>query len=73
MNLVTRTTFSCQGCTKRYVGCHSTCKKYKEEKLRYDNETEGIKKTKQQDRDVIGFLAISTYKTKRMPIPDRTK
>ena len=34
---------------------------------------EGIKKTKQQDRDVIGFLAISTYKTKRMPIPDRTK
>ena len=73
MNLVTRTTFSCQGCKERYVGCHSTCKIHKEEKEKYDNDVARIKKEKQNDRDVIGFLAISTYKTKRMPIPDRTK
>lgn len=73
MNLVTRSTFSCQGCDKRQVGCHSTCKEYKEEKSKYNNKVEEIKKTKQYDSEVIGFLAISTYKTKRMPIPERTK
>lgn len=34
----------CKGCTKRFVGCHSTCKDYKDAKE--DNE-----KRKQWERD----------------------
>lgn len=26
----------CKGCTKRYVGCHSTCEMYKEQKIKND-------------------------------------
>lgn len=73
MNLVTRTTFSCNGCTKRYVGCHSTCKIHKEEKEMYDNKVKTIKKAKHDESDVIGFLTVSMLKTKRLPIPERTK
>lgn len=73
MNIVTRSAFSCQGCKVRHVGCHSTCKIHKEEKETYNNKVKEIRKEKHRDSDVIGFLAVSTYKTKRMSVPERTK
>ena len=30
------TKFSCKGCDERYVGCHSTCEKYIQEKIAHN-------------------------------------
>ena len=30
--------FSCQGCGKRFPGCHDTCEKYKAEKAAYNEK-----------------------------------
>ena len=35
---------NCQGCTKRHVGCHSSCEKYKELKQRYKELSENRQK-----------------------------
>ena len=32
--------FSCKNCTERYVGCHSTCPKYLQEKAEHDRVKE---------------------------------
>ena len=73
MNLVTRTTFSCQGCKIRHVGCHSTCKIHKEEKEKYNNDVAKIKKAKQNHSDIIGFFTMSMLKTQKKPVQDRIK
>ena len=38
----------CYECTKRGVGCHTTCEEYKAEKAKLDEETKVIKKRKDE-------------------------
>lgn len=73
MNLITRSVFSCNGCKIRHIGCHSTCKIHKEEKEKYNNDVAKIKKAKQRESDIAGFLTLSMLKIQRKPIPVRTK
>lgn len=40
----------CNGCIKRFVGCHSTCKGYKKAKEKHDRITADYRKTKDADK-----------------------
>ena len=35
---MTMVNFSCRFCQERYVGCHSTCEKYKQERAELDRQ-----------------------------------
>ena len=43
---------NCNKCENRTVGCHSTCKKYIEDRARYDE----IKERERKDNDITGYL-----------------
>lgn len=40
----------CRGCEKRFVGCHSICIDYQNQKKHLDEETEKIRKKKDFER-----------------------
>lgn len=47
----------CMYCTTdRHIGCHSTCKRYIDEKAEYDKKQAEIRKRKQLKRDVDGYI-----------------
>lgn len=43
----------CWNCTDRVVGCHTTCKKYKEEKADYDKKQKEIREKHKCVTDII--------------------
>lgn len=56
--------FSCKGCEKRHLGCHSSCAKYKIFKAVYLHEK---KKEKDYNRDTDRtWRYINSYARKRM-------
>lgn len=54
---------ACHHCTKRFVGCHSTCKEYKEDKERHN----ALMKKANEDMDarLYDFDASAKRKDKR--------
>lgn len=44
--------FSCHGCQKRSMGCHSSCEIYKEERARYDARKAEIDKKRSVDHAI---------------------
>jgi hypothetical protein len=50
--------FSCKDCRKRFVGCHSICKEYKEDKERHD----ALMKKANEGRDANIYSAIHANK-----------
>lgn len=56
---------ACHHCTKRVIGCHSTCKEYKEEKERNDK----LKAAANSDKDARLYeynLMINRHNKKAM-------
>lgn len=47
----------CKGCDKRYVGCHSECVTYLQQKKERDEEQESLKKAKSKDFEYYSFKA----------------
>ena len=45
----------CKGCTKRYVGCHGSCKEYNAQKKRHDDANEVVKK---DTRNTIALMLL---------------
>lgn len=43
---------TCKGCTKRKVGCHSTCEEYIEECRQRNIIKEKVAKEKQREREI---------------------
>lgn len=52
-------TICCKDCTKRYVGCHSKCKDYKQFKI----ENEKKRKYINESRDATNQIAYSFKKS----------
>ena len=55
---------SCKGCTRRYVGCHSDCEDYKEEKRLRDERNEQIKNAKDLEEKLNQRAVIRARKAK---------
>lgn len=52
----------CFKCVRRHVGCHSTCKEYKDFRIDLDNRNKKIRDTKNRDSD---FYAVTTKNCKK--------
>ena len=50
---MTSTIKCCYKCEVRYPGCHSKCKRYKQEKEQYEKEKEIVKKAKEHRMDTF--------------------
>ena len=48
---------ACNGCTERNQYCHSTCKRYKDEKAAYDRSRE-IEKKKRNNERILDHMEI---------------
>ena len=46
---------SCKDCTKRHIGCHAKCEKYKQDQEKRRKEKEQIKKAKDHDNMLNGY------------------
>ena len=44
---------SCNGCSQRKVGCHSTCKTHKKDKFKYELMKRRIKNAKATDNAMV--------------------
>ena len=44
---------SCYKCQDRHIGCHSKCKRYKQERAEYDRQKEIVKKEKERHMDTF--------------------
>lgn len=57
--------FPCKSCTSRFVGCHSVCKSYKDEKKRWETEKQNIEIIKSRNREVSSFRSEGVRKALR--------
>lgn len=48
--------FCCKDCEERYVGCHSTCEKYLQEKEKYGEHRDKIRKNRSAEADIKGAI-----------------
>ena len=53
--------FSCKNCTKRHVGCHSTCETYHKEKKEYDLREKEIGHREKMDREFDRYFKCRRF------------
>lgn len=56
---------SCLNCKERYVGCHSTCEKYLNEKAAHDEEVKLIRQQRELEDMFIGMKVKEIIKKTR--------
>ncbi len=57
--------FSCKNCTKRFVGCHSTCKEYNSERNAYIKQRDEIREKKSLEYAIDEPKIIKAVKRKK--------
>lgn len=55
----------CYNCQKRYLGCHSKCKDYKDAKQEHDIEKANIRKEREKVWNLNNYVKESIEKGKR--------
>lgn len=55
----------CKDCTDRHVGCHSTCKRYIDEKAAYEEKQVEVRKKKHNEYLVTGYEIDTVHRMKK--------
>lgn len=53
---------SCQGCDKRYVGCHAKCEDYKKFREGIDKKREAKVSISEYDNEFLGYMKSRKYR-----------
>lgn len=56
---------TCRNCQERYPACHDYCKRYKDAKAEYQEQTSIIKQAQKRMMDIDSFHYEAVVKTKK--------